>query len=294
MVDDIRMALEDFGNTVQLDKPAVRILLILAFTVLLQAVIHMSVDRLVERAVRRHKHTNRQEEHKREATLKTFFRTTTSVALWIVSAILVLIELNLNLSALLTSAGLIGVVAGIGGQNVIKDCLAGLFIILENQLRVDDIVKISTPTATIAGQVEEVTIRTTRLRDLDGNLHIMTNGSIGVITNMSYSFAQVNLDILVSYDTDIDLVERLIHEAGQLTAANKELKADILEPIEMLRVDKLGESTVTIKALGKVKPGVQWTVAGEFRRHLKKLFDKHKIPAPYASIILRQAKDTKK
>jgi small-conductance mechanosensitive channel len=290
MVDDIQMAWQDLGDTLRFNDPLVRILLILALVVLIQAILHHSIDRLVERAVRHHKHANRAEEHKREATLKTFFRTSSSVALWIVAAIFILMQLHLNLSALLTSAGLIGVIAGIGGQSVIKDCLAGLFIILENQLRVDDIVSIATPTATVAGLVEEVTIRTTRLRDLDGNLHILTNGTIGVITNMSYSFAQVNVDIQVSYDTDIDLVERLIEEAGQQTASNKKLKSEILEPIKLLRVDKLGESTVTLKALGKVKPGMQWEVAGDFRRNLKKLFDQHKIAAPYNSIIVREAK----
>jgi small-conductance mechanosensitive channel len=268
-----------------------RIALILTIILFVQALLHRFIDRLVERAVRSHKHTSRLEEHKREATLKTFFRTTSSVVVWIIGAILVLWQLELDFAPLLTSAGLIGVIAGIGGQNVIKDCLAGLFIIIENQLRVDDIVTIATPTATVSGQVEEVTVRTTRLRDLDGNLHILTNGTIGVITNMSYSFAQVNIDINISYDTDIDLVERLIKEAGLATANDKTFKENILEPIVLLRVDKLGDSTVTLKALGKVKPGSQWDVAGDFRRQLKGLFDKHKISAPYPNIIVR---DTKK
>jgi moderate conductance mechanosensitive channel len=290
MVEDIRIALEDLGDLLRVDEPLVRILLILLATFLVQVILHHTIDRIVERVVRRHKHSSRAEEHKRETTLKTFFRTSSAVVLWLIGFILSLLQLDLNLSALLTSAGLIGVIAGIGAQSLIKDCLNGLFIILENQLRVDDIVTIATPTATVSGMVEEVTIRTTRLRDLDGNLHIMTNGSIGVITNMSYSFAQVNVDVQVTYDTDIDLAEELIKEAGLMTARSKKFGQEVLEPIELLRVDKLGDSTVTLKALGKVKPGTQWDVAGDFRRHLKKLFDKHKIAAPYANIIIRQNK----
>lgn len=288
MVDDIQTALADFGDVIQIDHTLVQILFTILIALLVQSVSHKIIAKLVERAVRTHKHASRGEEHKREATLKTFFHTTSSVSIWVIAVLVVLWQLDLNLSALVASAGLIGVVAGIGGQSVIKDCLAGLFIILENQLRVDDIVTIATPTATVSGMVEEVTIRTTRLRDLDGNLHILTNGSIGVITNMSYHFAQVNVDINVTYDTDIDKVEKLIKEAGEMTAHSPKWKADVLEPIELLRVDKLGDSTVTLKALGKVRPGMQWDIAGDFRRNLKVLFDKHKIKAPYQTFVVEE------
>jgi small-conductance mechanosensitive channel len=288
MVDSIKTALNDFGDIIMIDHTIVRMLLTIIGAIAAQAIAKRIINRLIERTVRTHKHTSRGEEHKREATLKTFFHTTVSVGIWIVAVVVGLMQLHLNLSALLTSAGLIGVIAGIGAQNVIKDCLAGLFIISENQLRVDDIVTIATSTATVSGMVEEITIRTTRLRDLDGNLHILTNGSIGVITNMSYHFAQVNVDINVTYDTDIDLVERLIKEAGDLTAHSSLFKADVIEPIVLLRVDKLGDSTVTLKALGKVRPGMQWDVAGDFRRNLKKLFDKHKIKAPYQTFVIEE------
>lgn len=288
MVDYIKTALGDFGEIIMIDHAIVRVLLTIVAAVAVQAISKRIINRLIERTVRTHKHTSRGEEHKREATLKTFFHTTVSVAIWIIAILVALWQLHLDLSALVASAGLIGVVAGIGGQSVIKDCLAGLFIIMENQLRVDDIVTIATPTATVSGMVEEITIRTTRLRDLDGNLHILTNGAIGVITNMSYHFAQVNVDVNVTYDTDIDLVERLIEEAGAMTSDNPLFKADVIDPIVLLRVDKLGDSTVTLKALGKVRPGTQWDVAGDFRRNLKKLFDKHKIKAPYQTFVVEE------
>jgi small conductance mechanosensitive channel len=272
---------------------AFRILLTILVLALIQIIVHRSLNRIVERIVRSHKYVNRVEEHKREATLKSVFRTGSAIFIWIVGFIVILWLLHVNLSALLTSAGLIGVVAGLGGQSVIKDWLAGMFIIIENQLRVDDIVTIAAPTATVSGLVEEVNLRTTRLRDLDGNLHILNNGSIGVITNMSFSFAQVNIDIKISYDTDVDLIEKLIKEAGQSTAHKKQFADCVIDPIEMLRVDNLGESAVTIKALGKVKPGTQWDVAGDFRRNLKKLFDEHRVAAPYANIVVQMPKPAK-
>lgn len=288
MVDSAKTTLGDLTDIVFVDHPIVRMLLIILIAVVALSISRGVINRLVERAVRTHKHSNRAEEHKRETTLKTFFHTTISVVIWIVAAVACLWQLHLDLSAVLTSAGLIGVIAGIGAQNVIKDCLAGLFIIIENQLRVDDIVTIATSTATVSGQVEEVTIRTTRLRDLDGNLHILTNGTIGVITNMSYHFAQVNIDVNVTYDTDIDMVEKLIEEAGSQTAHKPRFRNDVIDPIVLLRVDKLGDSTVTLKALGKVRPGTQWDVAGDFRRNLKQLFDKHKVKAPYQTVVIEE------
>lgn len=286
---DTPMPSNDFFAFLADSSPWLRVALVILLFILLQMIVRRTINRVVERTVRSHKHTSRLEEHKREVTLKNFFRTASGIVIWFVGAILILWQFDINFSALLASAGLIGVVAGIGGQNVIKDALAGLFIILENQLRVDDIVTIATSTATVSGMVEEVAIRTTRLRDLDGNLHIMTNGSIGVITNMSYNFAQVNVDIQVTYDTDIDLVEKLIAQAGKETATKSNFKDEIIEPIVLLRVDKLGDSSVTLKALGKVKPGTQWDVAGDFRRRLKRLFDKHAIKAPYPSVTVRDA-----
>jgi len=288
MVESIKTTLHDLANVLFIDHPVVRIALTLVIAYITVSITRRVINRAVERSVRTHKHSNRGEEHKREATLKTFFHTTVSVVIWIIAVVACLWQLHLDLSAVLTSAGLIGVIAGIGAQNVIKDCLAGLFIIIENQLRVDDIVTIATPTATVSGQVEEVTIRTTRLRDLDGNLHILTNGAIGVITNMSYHFAQVNIDVNITYDTDIDLVEKLIEEAGSQTAHKPLFRTEVIEPIVLLRVDKLGDSTVTLKALGKVRPGSQWDVAGDFRRNLKQLFDKHKIKAPYQTVVIEE------
>jgi len=288
MLTDIQHSINDLASSPYAGNRWLHASLTILFLILLQQVVHHSLGRLVDRTVRRHHHTSQLEEHKRETTLKNFLRTSSTLVIWFVGTVLVLWELHVNFAALLTSAGVIGVIAGLGAQSLIKDCLAGLFIILENQLRVGDIVTIATPTGTVSGLVEEVDIRTTRLRDLDGNLHIITNGAIGIITNMSYNFAQVNVDINISYDTDIDLAEQLINQAGKATAGDKRFKADILEPIALLRVDKLGDSTVTLKALGKVKPGTQWDIAGDFRRRLKKLFDEHKIAAPYQTVNLHE------
>jgi small-conductance mechanosensitive channel len=279
-----------FYDTVS-GNPPLQVALTLLVATVFQAILHSSLDRIVERIVRAHNHSSAAEEHKREATLKNVFHAASSIGIWLIAIIVILWQLHVKVAPLLTGAGVIGVVVGLGAQNLIKDCVAGVFIILENQIRVDDIVTLATSTATVSGLVEEVSIRTTRLRDLDGNLHILTNGNIGVITNRSFQFAQVNLDIFVPYDTDIDLIESLINQAGEQTSKTSSLKDDIIEPIVFLRVDNLGETNVTVKALGKVKPGSQWTIAGDYRRNLKKLLVKHKVAAPYQNIVVRQVKN---
>ncbi len=265
-----------------------RVLLTLLGLLLIQLVLRSSTDRIVERVVRSHHYANKTEEHQREETLKKVFRTSSAILLWIIGIVLVLWQLEVNLGALLTGAGLVSVVVGLSAQSLIKDYLAGFFIIMENQYRIDDIITLATPTATVSGVVEDISIRMTRLRDLDGNLHIVSNGTIGVITNQSYQFSSVNVDVKVSYATDIDLVERLINEAGIATAGDEKLKGDIIEAVQFLRVDELGESSVTIKAYGKVRPGTQWEVSGNFRRRLKKSFNKHHIPIPYPTALVHE------
>ncbi len=286
-VDTVAQAIND---ALYSSNPLLRVILTIVAVAMVQIIVHASIDRIVEQTVRHHKYSSMAEEHKREATLKNVFRTTTTIVLWLVGIVVILGELHVRIGALLTGAGVVGIVAGLGAQNIIKDGLAGIFIIVENQIRVGDIVTLATATATVSGSVEDVTIRTTRLRDLDGNLHILTNGAIGVITNQSYQYAQVNLNFDLNYNTDIDLVEKLIKQAGEITAKSPKYAEFIIEPITFLRVDSINESSITVKALGKVTPGNQWDVAGDFRRHLKKLFDQHHIIAPYSQVVVHTAK----
>lgn len=272
-----------------MDSTLFRIMLIILGLLLVQLLLRASTGRIVERIVHSHHYASKLEERKREDTLKKVFSTSSAIVLWFIGLVLILWQMQVNIGSLLTGAGLISVVAGLSAQSVIRDYLAGMFIIMENQYRVDDIVTLATPTATVSGVVEDISIRMTRLRDMDGNLHIVSNGQIGVITNQSYMFSNVNVDFNVSYVTDVDLVERLVNQAGEATA--KQFPEETIEPIVFLRVDGLNESNITIKAFGKVRPGAQWQVAGDFRRRLKQSFNKHHIPIPYPSAIVREAKD---
>jgi moderate conductance mechanosensitive channel len=267
-------------------NPLIGAVLTVLAIIIIQIALRTTLDRIVEQAVRRQKHGTQAEEHQREKTLKTIFRTASAIALWTIGVFVILWQLDVNIAALLTGAGLVSIVAGLGAQNLIKDWLAGVFIILENQYRIDDVVTLTTSSGAVAsGVVEDISIRVTKLRDFDGNLQIVTNGVINVISNMSFRFANVNVDILLDYKTDVDQVEKIINEVGLEMAGDEKWKSDVIEAVQFLRVDNFTDVSVTVKAYGKVRAGRQWDVAGEFRRRLRKAFQKHHIAAPFPDIF---------
>lgn len=279
-----------------LDNTLIQVLLTIIVALMLQLIVRSPIERIVRRIIRTHRYSNKDEAKKREDTLITIFHTAGMVVVWIVAIIVILMQLHVNFAGLLTGAGLIGIVVGVGAQGTIRDFLAGIFIILENQYRVGDIVTLSAGvTGGVSGVVEDITVRITKLRDLDGNVHIVSNGSVGVITNMTFKYANVNIDLPISYSTDIDKVRKIINEVGIDVAGDKTLGTDVIEAIQFLRVDSFDASVMMVKALGKVKAGTQWDVAGEFRRRIKMAFDKKGIEIPYPQVIVHdEAVQTKR
>lgn len=264
-----------------LDNRVVRVLLTLIAAIIVQLIAGRFVAVAVRRTVEAHKHGSASDEKKREDTLINVFRTAVGFVVWIVAFIVCLWQLHINVAALLTGAGVVGIALSLGAQSTLKDILAGIFIISENQYRVGDIVTLSAGVSGgVSGVVEELTVRITKLRDLDGKLHIVPNGSAGVISNMTFHFANVVVDIPISYKADVEMVKKLIDQIGDSLAKDDRWSKEIIEPIQFLRVDNLGPAVVTVKALGKVKPGSQWDVGGAFRKELKHAFDKHKITTP--------------
>lgn len=271
----------------------VKVIITIAVIILVQALAALVITQVFRRVVRGNKYTSKAEEKKREDTLIRIFRTASGVAIWIIGIVVILDELHVNIAALATGAGLIGVIVGFGAQNAVKDFLAGVFVIIEDQYRVGDIVMFSASSGNgsgVSGVVEDITIRVTRLRDLDGNLHTVPNGSAGIVTNMSHKYANVNVDVGVGYSADIDKVEQIINEVGEKMAKDSKWQEDIIEPIQFLRVDSFGDSSVVIKSVGKVKPAQQWAVAGEFRKRIKVAFEKNNIDIPFPQVVVHQSK----
>jgi len=195
-------------------------------------------------------------------------------------------ELGINVGPILAGAGILGVALGFGAQYIIRDFLAGLFIIIENQYREGDVVCLDGT----CGLVENISLRTTILRDLDGIAHYIPNGEIRKTSNLSKQFARVNLNIGISYEENLDKVIKVVNRVGQELAEDLSWKDKILKPPQFLRVDDFGPSAVTIKILGETKPLEQWDVTGELRKRIKIAFDKERIEIPYQQIVVHKPK----
>lgn len=286
---DIWNKFSDLAVTI-FDNQLMQILLVILAVSIIQLIIRRTIGKVIRSIVKSHKFTSPLEEKKREDTLIHLLGTASAVVLWTIGIIVILAILKVNIAAIMTGAGLIGIVVGFGAQSAIKDFLAGIFIIAENQYRVGDIVTLYASGNEISGVVEEITIRITRLRDLDGNVYTVPNGSTAIVNNRTFEYANVNIDVGVAYESDVDVVEKVINEVGDKMAEDKEWKEFIVEPIHFLRVDGFEDSAVRIKSLGRVKPAKQWDVAGEFRRRVKKAFEANGVTIPFPQVVLHQDK----
>lgn len=226
--------------------------------------------------------------YKRLNTMKSVTGNIITFAVLAIALVTILGELGIAIGPILTAAGVIGVAIGFGSQQLVQDVISGFFILLEDQIRVGDVVNV----AGKGGLVERVTLRMTVLRDLSGSVHYVRNGHIDVVTNMTQEFSYALMDIGVAYRENVDTVIEVIKEvAATLRADDSPLKDDILEDIEILGVDKFADSAVIIKVRIKTKPIKQWSVMREFNRRLKLTFDEKNIEIPYPHVTLYMGAD---
>ncbi|MCK5124328.1 MAG: mechanosensitive ion channel family protein, partial [Dehalococcoidia bacterium] len=256
----------------------IRILVILVVGAVLWFALNKLLLPIVRRGVARTKYKeSKGGMEKRANTLVSIFKGVGRVFIVIVAIMMVLSEVGIAVAPVLAGFGIVGVAIGFGAQYLIRDLIAGIFIILENQYRVGDVARV----ADIAGLVEEVTLRKTVLRDLDGTVHYVPNGEIRTASNYTRHFARVNLDISVGYGTDLDHAISVINRVGKELAEDENWRKVIKSPPQVLRVDNLGDSGIDIKILGNVEPIRQWDVMGELRLRLKKAFDAEGIEIPW-------------
>jgi moderate conductance mechanosensitive channel len=264
----------------------VKIIIIIVVAYIFNKIIHKIIDRAVRIAVIADRYSSEEAERKREDTLISIFSTTVKIVLLVIVILMVLQEMGLNIAPLLAGAGIIGLALGFGGQYLIKDIISGLFIILENQYRVGDLVNFDGT----GGIVENITLRMTTLRDTSGTAHHVPHGDIKRVANLSKEFSRVNLEIGVSYKTDINHVEKVVDAVGIELSKDAEWKERIIHPPRFIRIDNFGDSAIIIKIIGDVQPLKQWEVAGELRKRLKEAFEKEGIEIPYPQLVVRQAK----
>ena len=262
----------------------VRVLIIIAITVALYCGLRKLIPPLLKHSVKitprlRKRVTKKdtEEAEKRVKTLSRIFVGTGSVLVVVVAVFMILAEVGINVTPLIAGLGIAGIAVGFGAQSLVKDMIAGVFILLENQYRVGDVARV----ADVIGIVEEINLRRTVLRDLDGIVHFVPNGEIRVASNYTREWSRVNLNVSVSYGTDLDRAIAVINRVCARMADEKYWKSAITETPQVLRVDSLGDSGIDIKILGTTKPIRQWEVMGELRKRIKRVFDEEGIEIPW-------------
>jgi small-conductance mechanosensitive channel len=233
----------------------------------------------------RHRAERNQRVTQRAGALGAVLGSVASITIYTVAVIMVMGEFDVSLGPLLAAAGVVGVALGFGAQSLVRDFLSGIFIIIEDQYGVGDIVDLGEA----SGTVEEVTLRVTRVRDVRGTLWHVPNGEIRRVGNQSQLWARVILDIEVAYDTDIAKASAVVKEVADAVWREGLKAAPILEEPEVWGVESFGPDAIVLRLAVKTEPGVQWALARELRTRLKQAFDEHgiEIPFPQRTVWLR-------
>ena len=265
----------------------IKILIIAIGAWLLNKIICRIIIRAVSIAVVPDSNMPEDAEKKREDTLIRIFTGAIRILFLILAILMILQEAGLKIGPILAGAGVVGLALGFGGQYLIRDIITGLFIILENQYRIGDVVNVDAT----GGLVEDISLRKTTLRDLNGTVHHIPHGEIKRVSNLSKKYARVNLDIGVSYSSDLEHVIKVINRTGNELAEDPLYKDVIISPPQFLRVNDFADSAIIVKILGDTKPLKQWEVTGELRKRIKIAFDKEGIEIPFPQTVIHKAKE---
>lgn len=278
-----------------------RIVLVVVLALVLRAVLHRAVDRLVRRATestvpgvlrrleeRAESASLLSERRKQRAgTIGSALKSVASIVVFAVATTTVLSELGVDLGPVLASAGIVGVAVGFGAQNVIKDWLNGMFMILEDQYGVGDVID----AGPASGTVEAVSLRTTRLRSVDGTVWHVRNGEILRVGNSSQGWSRALLDIPVSWRNDVDHVRTVIKQVADGLWHEEAWADHVLEEPEVWGVESMGADGLVIRLVVKTKPLEQWEVARELRQRVKAAFEQEGIDLGVPTRAVRTVPD---
>jgi small conductance mechanosensitive channel len=257
----------------------------LVLTIALTAFALLIAGILARRVVGAYKHKHKDRElQKRAETLGSMFRYVLSTGVLVIALMLILELFGMKLGPMLAAAGVVGIAVGFGAQHLVQDITNGFFIMLDDEIREGDVVRI----AGEWGTVERVGLRQTVLRNVDGNVHFIPNSKIDVVTNMTKTFSYCMLNVGVAYREDVDEVFDVIEQVSGNLQSDEPFSEWIEEEVEILGLDEFADSAMIIKARIKVEPLRQWKVRREFNRRLKKAFDERNIEIPFPHLTLYQ------
>lgn len=218
----------------------------------------------------------------RTQTILPIVRNVLFIVYAILFALMILSEIGINIMPLLAGAGIVGVAIGFGAQTMVKDFITGFTILMEDVIRVGDVAKV----AGHEGAIEKITLRKIQLRDFGGRVYTIPFGEITTIENATKDFSFYVMDIGVSYKSDTDHVCEVLRRIDTDLRADPTVAAEILEPIEIMGVDRFADSAVIIKARIKTLPQKQWMVGREFNRRMKKAFEAEGIEIPFPQRVI--------
>jgi small-conductance mechanosensitive channel len=263
---------------------ALRITVIVIVAWLITGLLQRAVRKLRERISNR---MDDRESAKRAETLGRVTRYLIAVVISLITAMLVLAELGVSLAPILGAAGVVGLAVGFGAQSLVKDYFTGFFLLLENQIRQGDVIKIGDH----AGSVEEVTLRYVQLRDYDGNVHYVPNSTITTVINMTRGFSNAVMDIGVAYRENVDDVMAVMRDVAARLRQDPDFGPRITDDLEIAGVEQWADSAVVIRCRFRCQPIQQWGVKREYLRRLKSAFDAKGIEIPYPHMTLYAGQD---
>ncbi len=220
------------------------------------------------------------ERRKRAQTLASVVRRALAVLIWTTAILMVLRELDVDITPVLTGAGIVGLAIGFGAQTLVRDVISGFFIIIEDQVRVGDVAVVNDA----GGLVEQINLRTIVLRDVEGAVHVIPNGEIKTLSNRTKDYSYYVIELGVEYDEDTDRVVAAVQRAAGELTRDPVHGPNILAPVEILGVDDFKDSAVTMKFRIKTVPLKQWEVGRELRRRIKRAFDADGIRIPFPQL----------
>jgi len=220
-------------------------------------------------------------------TIRRLVNTTAFVIIFAVATLTILSEIGINVGPLLASVGVASVAIGLGAQSLVKDTLAGFFIIVEGQFQVGDVIDLDG----VVGTVEDLTLRTTRIRDINGYLHFVPNGEIRIVTNRNRDWSRAIVDFGISYEDNVALAEETLNEIGDLAINDPEIGPLLLEPPKVTGIEGLDDWQIRLRVMVKTLPNEQWEVQRYFRQQIRRLFPERglTLPFPRQEVVLVQS-----
>ncbi|ASB48906.1 mechanosensitive ion channel family protein [Alkalitalea saponilacus] len=270
--------IRSLSNWVISELPGI-VIILLAFAIFLKILRFSKAQfrKILYKRAEEDEHVDTVEAHKRITTLTSIIHAFLKIVLYMVVIMMLLSSFSVNIGPILASAGILGLAIGFGAQELVRDYIAGFFMLLDNQIRRGDVAIINGT----GGLVERLELRTITLRDVSGVVHIFQNGKINSISNMTKEWSAMTFDIGVAYKEDVDNVMRVMKEVGDELYNDDAFKIHIIEPMEVSGLNEFGDSALVIRARIKTKPGQQWGIGREYRKRLKKAFDLNNIEIPF-------------